>query len=350
MKLNSIIRKAILTALAVSGINTAAAQTVKVGVSVYAGWMPYYYGDTAGVFAELGKAEGIKFEFVPRTYGETIENYIAGQTEAVVITNMDLLMGPGSAGIDSTVVVMGDYSNGNDAVLGDGKSVKSFADLKGKKISIVEKSVSEYLLARGAEQLGGDLSTYQLYNQAESELTAAFTSGQVPAVTTWAPFTLQCEQKVGSVRLFDSSKVPGEIQDLLVVNTKVLKKNPKIGAVLAKGWYKILSRMQGRTDAAKAVRAEMAKASECTLAEYDAQLKTTALFWTPDDAVRFTEGKENKAATEKVRQFLFAKGYLGNAASADALGIAFPDGTVIGDKANIVLRFDTQYMKAVQVK
>jgi NitT/TauT family transport system substrate-binding protein len=346
MKLTSLIRSAVSALLIIGGITAASAETVKVGISVYAGWMPYYYGDTNGIFAELGKAEGITFEFVPRTYGETIENYASGQTDAIVITNMDLLMGPGSAGIDSTVVVMGDYSNGNDAVIGDGKSVKSFADLKGNKISIVEKSVSEYLLARGVEQLGGDLSSFSLYNQAESELTAAFTSGQVPSVTTWAPFTLQCEQKVGSVRLFDSAKIPGEIQDLLVVKTSVLKKNPKVGQILAKGWYQILGRMQGRSEAAKTARTEMAKASECTLAEYDAQLKTTALFWTPEDAVRFTEGAENKAATEKVRQFLFAKGYLGSAASVDALGIAFPDGSVVGDKANVVLRFDTQFMKA----
>jgi NitT/TauT family transport system substrate-binding protein len=273
MKLTSLLRSAVIALLTIGGISAASAETVKIGISVYAGWMPYYYGDTNGIFADLGKAEGITVEFVPRTYGETIENYASGQTDAIVITNMDLLMGPGSAGIDSTVVVMGDYSNGNDAVIGDGKSVKAFGDLKGKKISIVEKSVSEYLLARGVEQLGGDLGSFSLYNQAESELTTAFTSGQVPVVTTWAPFTLQCEQKVGSVRLFDSAKIPGEIQDLLVVKTSVLKKNPKVGQILAKGWYQILGRMQGRSEAAKTVRTEMAKASECTLAEYDAQLK-----------------------------------------------------------------------------
>jgi NitT/TauT family transport system substrate-binding protein len=46
-----------------------------------------------------------------------------------------------------------------------------------------------------------------------------------------------------------------------------------------------------------------------------------------------------------VRKFSFAHGLLGNgAASADAVGIQVPDGQVLGDPANVKLRFDTEYM------
>ena len=47
----------------------------------------------------------------------------------------------------------------------------------------------------------------------------------------------------------------------------------------------------------------------------------------------------------RVRKFSFAHGLLGNgAASADAVGIQVPDGQVLGDPANVKLRFDTDYM------
>jgi NitT/TauT family transport system substrate-binding protein len=46
-----------------------------------------------------------------------------------------------------------------------------------------------------------------------------------------------------------------------------------------------------------------------------------------------------------VRTFLFAHGLLGQgAASADVVGIAFPDGKVLGDKANVKFRFTAAYM------
>ena len=41
---------------------------------------------------------------------------------------------------------MGDFSNGNDGIVLKGG--KTLADIKGRKINIVELSVSHYLLAR----------------------------------------------------------------------------------------------------------------------------------------------------------------------------------------------------------
>jgi NitT/TauT family transport system substrate-binding protein len=49
---------------------------------------------------------------------------------------------------------------------------------------------------------------------------------------------------------------------------------------------------------------------------------------------------------DKVRTFLFDKGLLGSGApSADVIGIELPDGTVLGDSANVKLRFTAEYMQ-----
>ena len=91
----------------------------------------------------------------------------------------------------------------------------------------------------------------------------------------------------------------------------------------------------------------MAKEAGSTLAEFKNQLKTTAMFWTPDAAVSYAEGDEIKAKMDFVRSFCFSHGLLGeNARSVDEVGILYPDGTVQGDKKNISMRFDTTYMKA----
>jgi NitT/TauT family transport system substrate-binding protein len=49
---------------------------------------------------------------------------------------------------------------------------------------------------------------------------------------------------------------------------------------------------------------------------------------------------------DQIRTFTFAKGLFGKGAkSKDFVGISFPDGTVLGDKNNVKLRFDATYMK-----
>ena len=47
-----------------------------------------------------------------------------------------------------------------------------------------------------------------------------------------------------------------------------------------------------------------------------------------------------------VRAFLFDKGLLTpGATSEDAIGIALPDGTILGDTDNVKFRFDTTFMQ-----
>ena len=46
-----------------------------------------------------------------------------------------------------------------------------------------------------------------------------------------------------------------------------------------------------------------------------------------------------------MRKFSFEKGLFGQAAkSVDAIGIEFPGGKILGDPANVKLRFDTTYV------
>jgi len=50
--------------------------------------------------------------------------------------------------------------------------------------------------------------------------------------------------------------------------------------------------------------------------------------------------------TDRVRQFSFAKGLFGPAATTvDAIGISFPGGKTLGDKRAVKLRYDPTYMQ-----
>ncbi len=59
---------------------------------------------------------------------------------------MDALSIPAAGGVDTTAVIVGDYSDGNDAIILKDKS--KLEDIKGQSVNLVEFSVSHYLLAR----------------------------------------------------------------------------------------------------------------------------------------------------------------------------------------------------------
>ena len=255
---------------------------------------------------------------------------------------MDTLSIPSGGGVDTTALIVGDFSNGNDAVIlkGDG----ALADLAGKPVNLVELSVSHYLLARALDSVGlkeSDLAS--VINTSDADMIAAFATDDVEAVVTWNPLVSTILEDPSATKLFDSSDIPGEIIDLMVVNTETLAANPDFGKALVGAWYEVMGLMAAGDEE---VLTAMAEASGTDLEGYKAQLASTEMFYDPADAVAFTESAELPATMVSVAEFLFNKGILGEGApSADFVGVAYPDGSTTGDPNNVKFRFDTTYMQ-----
>ena len=146
--------------------------------------------------------------------------------------------------------------------------------------------------------------------------------------------------------MFDSSKIPGEILDLMVVKTGLLNANPKLGKALIGAWYETLSVMFKNDAAGQAARTAMAKASGTDLDGFGRQLATTHIFATPADTLAFVTGERLVKSMDLVRRFSFEHGILGQGAtSVDAVGIQFPAGQVLGDSRNVKMRFDAGFTK-----
>jgi len=317
----------------------------RIAWSIYVGWMPWGYAAESGIMKKWADKYGIEVEIVQiNDYIESINQYTAGAFDGCSMTNMDALTIPAAGGVDSTALIVGDFSNGNDGVvLRRGTSV---AELKGEKVYLVELSVSHYLLARALDKAGLTERDLDLVNTSDADIVAAFAgSDDAGAVVTWNPQLSEVAKVPGAKKVFDSSDIPGEIIDLLVVNTETLKANPKLGKALVGAWYEVMSIMAGKGDAGRTARTDMATAAGTDLAGYESQLATTKMFYAPGDAVTFTNSPALVKTMDLVRNFSFDHGLLGEGArSPDAVGIAFPSGEVLGDTGNVKLRFDPAYM------
>lgn len=340
----------LFTALAVTagshnGALAAAKKEFNIAWTIYVGWMPWPYAAQAGIVKKWADKYGLTINVVQiNDYVESINQYTAGKFDGVTVTNMDALTIPAAGGVDTTALILGDFSNGNDGVVL--KKGKSLADIKGRSINMVELSVSHYLLARGLSTVKLKEKDIKVLNTSDADIVAAFKAPESTAVVTWNPQLLEVKAEKDATLVFDSSKIPGEIQDLMVVNTETLKDNPNLGKALVGIWYETIALMKDTGEKGKAAREEMAKLSGTDLAGFEAQLKTTKMFYTPKETVAFLSSPDLSKTMDLVRTFCFEHALLGeNVKSKDAIGIAMPSGDVLGSKKNVKFRFDTTYLK-----
>lgn len=314
--------------------------------TIYAGWMPWGYAGSAGIVDKWADKYGISIEIHQlNDYVESINQYTAGRFDGCSMTNMDALTIPAAGGVDSTALIVGDYSNGNDGVVLKGKG-KTLADIKGQPVNLVELSVSHYLLARALDSVGLSERDIKVVNTSDADIIAAFATPGVQATATWNPMLSDIAAQPDASLVFDSSKIPGEILDLMVVNTETLKDNPALGKALVGAWFETLALMQAGTAESTAALTEMAKASGTDLAGYQAQLAATRLFYTPAEAVELTTSASLPETMAKVAAFSFEHGLLGEGASdPEAIGMSFANGVVLGDEGNLKLRFDPTYVQ-----
>lgn len=325
-------------------VNAMAKDSFSICWSIYVGWMPWAYGAEEGIVKKWADKYDIEIDVVQiNDYVESINQYTAGQFDACTMTNMDALTIPATGGVDSTALIVGDFSNGNDGVVL--KGADSLADIKGQNVNLVELSVSHYLLARGLESVGMSEKDVKVVNTSDADMVAVYGTDDVTSVVTWNPLLSEIMAMPESNKVFDSSQIPGEIIDLLVVNTETLNENPALGKALVGAWYEIMSLMSGSSKDAEAARTYMAQASGTDLEGYDAQLASTEMFYTPSEALQLTNSADLKTTMKNVAEFSFDHGLLGDGApDAGFIGIETPSG-VYGSEANIKLRFNPTYMQ-----
>src|SRR5215813_3886439 len=160
--------------LLLAGSALAQKPTFTVGWSIYAGWTPYYQMNKAGILKKWADKYGITIKAQRFDYAPSLDAFVAKNIDACTMTNMEALDMPAASGVPTTTILIGDYSNGNDAVLARGGL--QLKDLAGKKMLLVEKTVSEYLFDRAmtVNGLRDQIKRVRMINTGDSDIATAF--------------------------------------------------------------------------------------------------------------------------------------------------------------------------------
>lgn len=121
----------------------------------------------------------------------------------------------------------------------DGTQVKSFADLKGKRIATATGTTAHVFLDRALRANGVDPAEVEIVNQPMPAAVTAFISGAVPAVALWVPFNITVRDKTpNAVKLADASAYYPEAAIIggWAANNAYFADNREALARIVKGW------------------------------------------------------------------------------------------------------------------
>jgi NitT/TauT family transport system substrate-binding protein len=316
--------------------------------SEYPSWSTFGVADgdklidgRAGEMGPIEKKWNVDIVLKQAEYDPCLTLYGSGQCDAVCITEMDAL-NP-SLGRPSVVVLPTSTSHGADACLVP-NTITDVKQLKGKKVFGLAKSVSEYCFVRNLELLGEKEEDYRFSNMDPGAAATAMQQKQkdIEAIVVWNPFILQTLSMRPDVKvLFDSTKIPNEIIDTVVIAQSSLDKpgGSDFACAVIETFYEVNKRMANPATRDATLVALGEKFSHLDLAAMKKVVEQTKFYGTPQEAQALLTGPELPVIMKKVIDFCVSHAIVPSAPTV-AYGSKSEGG-------NAVLRFDPTYLKLV---
>ncbi|MBU2641752.1 MAG: ABC transporter substrate-binding protein [Gammaproteobacteria bacterium] len=252
MHLNTVVKKLLITtagALLVSGAH--AAPTLKLGLTTWIGYSPFYVADALNLY----KKYDLKVSLQTFTDPAMLPSAMAGGAIDGALMTYDQVVGAAGQGQNFKVVMPVDYSYGGDAVLAE-KSITKISQLKGKKVAYAPLSPSDFLLAYALKINGMSDKDIQPVNMTPEAVPAAMASGATPAGVTYEPNVSQilASGKGKYHVIYSSREAPGIITDVLAFDAKRIGKDDKQIMALMRGYLDGLAYMKAKpAEAAKLI-------------------------------------------------------------------------------------------------
>lgn len=213
----------------------ALAEPLKIGYSDWPGWVAWEVAIEKQWFDEAG----VEVQFEWFDYVASMDAFAAGQLDAVAMTNGDALV-TGATGAKNVMILINDYSNGNDMVVAK-PGIDSIKALKGKQVGVEIGFVGHLLLLNALKDNGMSESDVELVNVPTNETPQVLASGDVDAIVAWQPNSGMALSMVpGSKRIYSSADEPGLIYDVLAVSPQSLAANRDAWKKVIDVWYRVV--------------------------------------------------------------------------------------------------------------
>ena len=266
----------------------------------------------------FGKA-GLDLELVQFTTGlELFQAMIGGSLDMLatgaVISNFPA-RGQGKAFLINNV----EFATAHLWVRED-MGVKTFADLKGKKISTTTGTTAHVFLDNALRANGIDPKDVEIVNQRMAEAVTSFISGAVPAVALWVPFDITVKQKTpGAKKLVDASAYypQAAIVGGWAARGDYYDKNKETCQRVIRGWTEANDYLIGPNSEKAVEELQKTQYAQVPLADFKEQFKASRYFTSADWRKMYADGTVTKWL-QQVTDFFVKFGNIQNPVPASA--------------------------------
>lgn len=140
------------------------------------------------------------------------------------------------------IIAIMDISEGGDVILGK-PDIANIKALKGKRVGVEATALGAFFIARALEKNGMTPNDIKIVSLELTEHERAYKEGKVDAVVTFGPARVKL-LAAGAKLLFDSSQIPGEIVDTLVVKEEAIANSEKTIQTLVNGRFRALDYLE----------------------------------------------------------------------------------------------------------
>jgi len=182
---------------------------LRIGTNIWPGYEPLYV-------TQKKSSEFLnKIKFIEYRNASQVLNGIINDSIDVAAVTLDEAVKIKALGYDIQVIWVIDESYGADALIS--MNSETIEALKGKKIGVETSALGAYFLRRFLEKKQFEKNDFDIVNLEVNRHLDAIKQGTVDAVLTFDPVKSKLLE-AGATNLFDSTKIPGEIIDVLIVS------------------------------------------------------------------------------------------------------------------------------------
>jgi NitT/TauT family transport system substrate-binding protein len=159
--------------------------------------------------------------------------------------------------LEPRAILQYDWSRGGDAIAVDA-SIKSVADLRGRKLACAEATPSHYFALFALSQGGlSNRDVQWVFTSSAVEAANVFKAGQVDAAVSWSPDVyIAARERSGGHILASTREASNLIADIFVARGDFLKSHPEEARRFVAGWLKGVEMANASPDRTAALLAQ----------------------------------------------------------------------------------------------
>lgn len=248
------------------------------------GWWPWAIAQEKQLF-EANSAH-VELQWFDDYY-EALDALAQGALDANCQVFNDTLVMVDQAVDGEVVVLVTDYSDGNDKIIVTDQ-IKTPVHLTGHRIGVEKGKLTEFLLMLALEKAGISRDDIDIRYANTTVGTTAFVAGALDGIVAWQPDWLMALRRPGSHELLSSRDFSGAIPQVIAVTQKMISEQENEVQALIDTWFDTLECMRLHPDESTAI---MLRRSTLSDINYQRFMQGVHLLSASENVAAFSPGE-----------------------------------------------------------